>query len=112
MHSIIAGTALLCLTSTAGHAGSHHPSLSHPGTGIWKSVVPPVRMKGEFDNHDPIGLAAGKRIKADCSLNWTDPDTGQLFCFASATSLNYFLDWPKRNTRRARDFWTRGALTQ
>ena len=45
------------------------------GEGIWKAVVPrPGTMKGEFDNNDPIGLYAGVKIKADCSLNWTNPD--------------------------------------
>ena len=29
------------------------------GMGIWKWVVPPVKMKGGFDDHDPIGLVAG-----------------------------------------------------
>jgi hypothetical protein len=33
-------------------------------------------MKGEFDNFDPIGIVAGARIKADCSINWIDPDDG------------------------------------
>lgn len=80
--------------------------------GIWKSVVPPKGMKGEFEGHDPIGLAAHARIKADCSINWRDPDDGKLYCFSSATSLNYFLDWPKRNARRARKFWDENALTQ
>jgi hypothetical protein len=39
-----------------------------PPGGIWKAAVPPTQMKGEFDNFDPIGIAAGARIKADCSL--------------------------------------------
>jgi hypothetical protein len=73
--------------------------------GIWKWVVPPVRMKGAYDDHDPIGVAAGKLIPADCSINWTDPDTHQLFCFTSATSMVYFLDAPKGNTARADKNW-------
>jgi hypothetical protein len=74
-------------------------------TGIWKSAVPPVKMKGAFDDHDPIGLAAGKMIPADCSINWTDPDTHKLYCFSSATSLVYFLYAPKANTARAEKGW-------
>jgi hypothetical protein len=82
-------------------------------TGIWKWVVPPIKMKGAFDNNDPIGLAAGEKIPADCSINWTDPDTHKLFCFSSATSLVYFLDAPKTNTARASRAWQRlkGAPT-
>jgi hypothetical protein len=73
--------------------------------GIWKSVVPPVKMKGMFDDHDPIGLVAGKLIPADCSLNWTDPDTHKLYCFTSATSLVYFLDSPQTYLAEAERSW-------
>jgi hypothetical protein len=76
---------------------------SHMGT--WKWVVPPVKMKGGFADHDPIGLAAGKLIPADCSINWTNPDTHKLYCFTSATSLVYFLDAPHTNLARAEKGW-------
>jgi len=62
-------------------------------------------MHGEFDNHDPIGLAAGAKIPADCSLNWVDPDFHKMYCFSSATSLVYFLDSPRAFLTRARRNW-------
>lgn len=74
--------------------------------GIWKSYVP-RGMRGEFDSHDPVGLMAGTLIRADCSINWRDPDTGKLFCFSTGTSLNYFQDFPKANTKRAREGFER-----
>jgi hypothetical protein len=78
-----------------------------PG-GIWKAVVPaPGSMHGEFANHDPLGLAAGVAIPADCSINWVDPDAGKLYCFASATSLEVFLDGPHACLERARAGWLR-----
>jgi hypothetical protein len=73
--------------------------------GIWKAVVPPKAMKGEFDNLDPLGVAAGVRIPADCSLNWVDPDDAKLYCFVSGTSLEYFLDAPKTHLQQARAGW-------
>ncbi len=81
--------------------------------GIWKSAVPPIKMKGAFDDNDPMGVITGKKIPADCSINWTDPDTHQLFCFSSATSLVYFLYAPKTNTARAEKVWheLKGAPT-
>jgi hypothetical protein len=82
----------------AVHALSDH-------MGIWKAVVPPVKMPGAFDDHDPIGVAAGKLIPADCSINWTDPDTHKLYCFTSATSLVYFLTAPHTNIGRATKSW-------
>lgn len=77
----------------AGHAG------------IWKWAVPPTKMNGMFDDHDPIGLVAGKLIPADCSFNWTDPDTHELYCFTSATSLVYFLDAPQTYLAEAEKSW-------
>jgi hypothetical protein len=79
--------------------------------GIWKAVVPPTSMHGEFDNDDPIGLGAGVRISADCSINWVDPDTGKLYCFSSATSLVVFLDAPHGYLERARAGWLRLRAT-
>jgi hypothetical protein len=76
--------------------------------GIWKAVVPPPGvMHGEFGNDDPIGLSAGVRIRADCSINWVDPDEGRLYCFSSATSLAVFLEAPRAYLEKARAQWRR-----
>jgi hypothetical protein len=75
------------------------------GEGIWKAVVPPTAMKSEFDGFDPIGIAAGARIKADCSLNWINPDDGARYCFSSGTSLEFFLESPHANIASARAAW-------
>ena len=81
--------------------------------GIWKAVVPPAGvMKGEFENNDPIGLYAGVKIKADCSLNWTNPDDHKLYCFSSATSLVFFLDAPAQYLESARKSWHKLTPTQ
>jgi hypothetical protein len=73
--------------------------------GIWKAVVPPAQMTGEFDSFDPIGVAVGARIKADCSINWINPDDGARYCFSSGTSLEFFLDSPHASIERARAGW-------
>jgi hypothetical protein len=73
--------------------------------GVWKWVVPPVKMAGGFDDHDPIGLIAGKLIPADCSLNWSDPDTHKLYCFTSATSMVYFMNSPHTYLAQAEKNW-------
>lgn len=91
--------------STLASAAQADVRSSKRDDGIWKSAVPPQSMKGEFDNYDPIGLAAGVKIKTDCSLNWIDPDDHKLYCFNSATAVEYFRQWPKANIRRARAFW-------
>ncbi len=61
---------------------------------------------------DPIGVAAGKRIKADCSLNWIDPDDGRRYCFSSGTSLEFFLDEPHARIERARQGWQKLTAPQ
>jgi hypothetical protein len=90
------------------NATVHDPRIAaaqESGMGIWKWVVPPIKMKGGFDDHDPIGLVAGQLIPADCSINWTNPDTHKLYCFTSATSLVYFLDSPNTYLSRAEKNW-------
>jgi hypothetical protein len=74
--------------------------------GIWKAATPPAgSMHGEFSGNDPLGLSAGVKIPADCSINWTDPDSHKLYCFSSATSLVVFLDSPRAYLRRAAQNW-------
>jgi hypothetical protein len=67
--------------------------------------VPPTPMKGEFGNLDPVGVAVGAKIRADCSINWINPDDGARYCFSSGTSLEFFLDRPHYYIDRARAGW-------
>ena len=98
--------ALATLLIAAGFTHAEAPAAgAAPAGGIWKAAVPPKSMKGEFDSFDPLGVAAGARIKADCSLNWIDPDDGKLYCFSSGSSLEFFLDAPRANLERARTGW-------
>jgi predicted alpha/beta-hydrolase family hydrolase len=104
-------SALSMAFAAAGLVCAAHPvDAPKRPEGIWKAAVPPKAMKGEFDNLDPLGVVAGTRIAADCSLNWIDPDDGRLYCFASGTSLEFFLDQPQVNIQRARAAWRRMAL--
>jgi hypothetical protein len=98
--------ALIAAAATAGAAQAEStPARAERSGGIWKAAVPPKPMRGEFGSLDPLGVAAGARIKADCSLNWVDPDDGKLYCFASGTSLEFFLEQPQTHLERARAGW-------
>jgi hypothetical protein len=101
----LAATVGVSRAQTAG-------AVSARSGGIWKAAVPPKPMQGEFDSLDPIGVAAGARIKADCSLNWINPDDDKLYCFSSGTSLEIFLDSPHANLARARRGWQKLAAQQ
>jgi hypothetical protein len=107
---LIAGAGMVLAASAVGQATADTSANTGPqaGAGIWKAVVPKQTMYGEFDNHDPIGVAAGARVKADCSLNWVDPDDGKLYCFSSGTSLEMFLELPQAHIERARRAWAAG----
>jgi hypothetical protein len=95
--------ALLAATVAVAVAGADAPAGQ---AGIWKAVVPaPGSMHGEFANNDPIALAAGVKVPADCSINWVDPDERKLYCFASATSLVMFLEAPHSRLASARAQW-------
>jgi hypothetical protein len=102
--------ALLCFGAGLGALEAAEPNRrAQPGAndvGIWKSYAP-HGIHGEFHNYDPVGLMAGSLIHADCSINWRDPDTGKLYCFASGTSFNYFQDWPKTYGRKAKEAFER-----
>jgi hypothetical protein len=109
--------AMLCALSAALALAAHAQSVNvnagaAPTEGIWKAVVPPQPMQGEFDGFDPLGVAAGARIKADCSLNWVNPDDGKRYCFSSGTSLVYFLERPHANIERARQAWRKLTAQQ
>jgi hypothetical protein len=92
------------LQATAQDSNSDATGPRH-AEGIWKAVVPKTAMRSEFDGFDPIGIAAGVRIKADCSLNWVNPDDGTRYCFSSGTSLEFFLENPHTRIARARAEW-------
>jgi hypothetical protein len=98
--------AYLCVTvSTRTRSAEPAAQDTSRAGGIWKAATPRNPMKGEFNSMDPLGVAAGAEIKADCSLNWVDPDNGALYCFSSGTSLEYFLDQPKSSILRAQQGW-------
>lgn len=94
-----------CAALYIGGSGAFALDQGAPGGGIWKAVVPPTHMHGEFANEDPVGLAAGKHIKTDCSMNWVSGDDGKLYCFTTGTSLLFFEEAPQAYIRAARKFY-------
>jgi hypothetical protein len=100
---VLIGCLVLCGAMIVANRPAFAADRSDPG-GIWKAVVPPSAMHGEFGNEDPVGLAAGKHIKADCSLNWVGDD-GKLYCFTTGTSLVFFEESPQAYIRAARRFF-------
>jgi YHS domain-containing protein len=59
---------------------------------------------GEFDNMCTEGLALGKDIKTDCSVNAVID--GKTYCFGSAQAKTDFMKDPKGNMAKAQTYYT------
>jgi hypothetical protein len=55
----------------------------------------------EFDGHDAMSLAQGKRVETDCSINWTNPKDDKVYCFANARNQFMFKQNAKTFVPRA-----------
>jgi YHS domain-containing protein len=59
--------------------------------------------KAEFGGQCAEGLAEGKHVMTDCSVNWKDKD-GKVYCFSSDAAKTAFLKTPAESLERARAF--------
>lgn len=66
------------------------------------AATAPQMAQPQFGNQDVEGLAEGRHVVTDCSVNWKDDD-GKVYCFADAKSKAKFLKHPNQNLERARD---------
>ena len=60
--------------------------------------------EGEFDNDCVMGLALGKEIKTDCSINTVY--AGSTYCFGNETAKQLFLKKPEEFLLRAHIFYS------
>ena len=59
---------------------------------------------GEFDNMCTEGLALGKDIKTDCSVNASID--GKTYCFGNEQAKTDFMKDPKGNMAKAQSYYT------
>jgi YHS domain-containing protein len=59
---------------------------------------------GEFNNMCTEGLALGKDIKTDCSVNATID--GKTYCFGNEQAKTDFMKDPKGNMAKAQSYYT------
>jgi YHS domain-containing protein len=78
--SAFAGALLLGLGTTAGLA-----------------------VTGEFSNMCTMGLASGKEIQTDCSIN--SQILGRTYCFGSKEAMAQFMADPKGNMEKAQAYY-------
>ena len=72
-----------------------------PATAAEKMPAVKPAIQGEFENQCVMGLAEGKRIKTDCSVNTVFE--GKTYCFRTEDAKVEFSKDPKRNLERAKD---------
>jgi len=65
--------------------------------------------KAEFGGQCTEGLAEGKHVLTDCSVNWKDKD-GKVYCFSNEAAKATFLKNPAESLERARTFIAAGNV--
>ena len=63
-----------------------------------------LAVTGEFDNMCTQGLASGKDVKTDCSVNTTLE--GKTYCFGNEAAKTEFMKDPKGNLAKARSYYS------
>ena len=64
-----------------------------------------LALTGEYDNMCTMGLAMGKDIKTDCSINATLE--GKTYCFGSEEAKTEFMKDPKANLAKAQEYYSK-----
>ena len=62
-----------------------------------------LALTGEYGNMCTMGLAMGKQIKTDCSVN--SQLQGKTYCFASNEAMTQFMKNPKDNLVLAANYY-------
>jgi YHS domain-containing protein len=63
-----------------------------------------LAVTGEFDNMCTQGLASGKAVKTDCSVNTTLD--GKTYCFGNEAAKTEFMKDPKGNLAKAQSYYS------
>ena len=63
-----------------------------------------MAVTGEFSNMCTMGLASGKDIQTDCSIN--AQVQGKIYCFGSKEAMGEFMKNPKDNLAMAQTYYS------
>jgi YHS domain-containing protein len=64
-----------------------------------------LAVTGEFDNMCTMGLASGKDIQTDCSVN--AQVQGKTYCFGSKEAMTQFMADPSGNLAKAQTYYSK-----
>ena len=82
------------------------PALSAPAKGLSARVraTAAFAATGEYDNMCTMGLALGKDVKTDCSINATLQ--GKMYCFGNEEAKTMFMKDPAGNLAKAQAYYS------
>jgi YHS domain-containing protein len=64
-----------------------------------------LAVTGQFDNMCTMGLASGKDIQTDCSIN--AQLQGKTYCFGSKEAMTQFMADPTGNLAKAQTYYSK-----
>ena len=64
-----------------------------------------LAVTGEYDNMCTMGLAMGKDIQTDCSIN--GQIGGKTYCFGSKEAKTTFMKDPQGNLAKAQEYYSK-----
>ena len=64
-----------------------------------------LAVTGEYGNMCTMGLATGKQIQTDCSVN--SQLEGKTYCFGSKEAMAEFMKNPKENLAKAQAYYSK-----
>jgi YHS domain-containing protein len=64
-----------------------------------------LALTGEYGNMCTMGLALGKDIQTDCSIN--AQLEGKTYCFGSKEAMTEFMKDPKANLAKAQEYYSK-----
>jgi YHS domain-containing protein len=68
-------------------------------------VTAALAVTGEYDNMCTMGLANGKDVKTDCSVN--TQIQGKTYCFGNQSALTQFMADPSGNLAKAQAYYSK-----
>jgi YHS domain-containing protein len=64
-----------------------------------------LAVSGEYDNMCTMGLAMGKEVATDCSIN--ADIGGKTYCFGSQEAMTEFMKDPQGNLAKAQTYYSK-----
>ena len=75
------------------------------GTCLFAAATAALAVTGEYGNMCTMGLAMGKDVSTDCTVN--AQLQGKTYCFSSTSALTQFMADPSGNLAKAQAYYSK-----